>query len=107
MEVRPIDANALLEKVKSTICVLCFNNSGTTIIRGIKKDDVIRIIEKEATLDYEPVVHCRDCKHLLKRKMLCWHKTNRVFSLGKPVHNNHFCSYGAKMDEEMDEEVKG
>ncbi len=101
LEVRPIDANALLEKVKSTICVLCFNNSGTTIIRGIKKDDVIRIIEKEATLDYEPVVYCKDCKYLLKTKMLCLHKENRVFNTGLIVHNNHYCSYGAKMDEEV------
>ncbi len=89
MAVRPIDANALREEIMTE------NYDNDTI------NNFLDLVDFAPTFDYEPVVHCRDCKHLLKRKMLCWHKTNRVFSLGKPVHNNHFCSYGAKMDEEV------
>lgn len=58
-----------------------------------------RLIENDA----EPIVRCKDCKYLLKRNMLCLHKRNRVFNTGLNVYENHYCSYGAKMDEEQEE----
>ncbi len=57
------------------------------------------------TVDAEPVVRCKDCKYLLKRNMLCLHKRNRVFNTGLNVYENHYCSYGAKMDEEQECEI--
>ncbi len=86
MKVRPIDANALKRN---------------WLYGDHTKRFADDYIDSAPTLDYEPVVHCKDCKYFLKNKMLCLHKENRAFNTGIIVHNNHFCSYGAKMDEEV------
>lgn len=46
--------------------------------------------------DVVKVVRCKDCKHLLPKKMICKHVGNRVFNTGKPTFSNHFCSYGER-----------
>ena len=63
--------------------------------------DVCDCIDSQPTIEAEPVVRCKDCKYLFKDKMLCLHNGNRVFNTGIQVCNNHYCSYGAKMDEEQ------
>lgn len=54
------------------------------------------IIKEQPTIDAEPVVRCKDCKHreYIAGRMFC----GKVYSLR--VEENHFCSYGAKMDED-------
>lgn len=90
-EVRPIDANALLEEMQHPLKYEK-SESDTDI------DVYMRIVENAPTLDYEPVVRCKDCEHHYYSGagvMFC----RKVYSLR--VTENHFCSYGAKMDEEQ------
>lgn len=90
MEVRPIDANALREKIMTE------NYDNDTI------NNFLDLVDFAPTLNYEPVVHCKDCKYFMryKEQPMC----NK--GLITAVKENHFCSYGAKMDKEMDKEVK-
>ena len=92
-EVRPIDANALKEALK------CGAYSS-----------VLKLIDRQPTLDYEPVVHCKDCKHLYMNcgRLMCKRTAKKNRYRGQTAYygviavtENHFCSYGAKMDEEV------
>lgn len=103
MEVRPIDANALLEKLKQNLRdyrdVMNEDGACATLI-------AIRDVEKAPTLDYEPVVHAH------------WNVDNSFHSGAKKAHSCSKCKYiayqdtdeelhkrcpecGAKMDEEQ------
>ena len=55
MKVRPIDANALKRN---------------WLYGDHTKRFADDYIDSAPTLDYEPVVHCKDCKYFLKNKML-------------------------------------
>lgn len=84
-EVRPIDANALEDKIIQE-CRLDLNDY-----------EVIKYcVDEMPTLDYEPVVRCKDCKHRNKEygPMFCQ-------VLGRNTKDNFYCRYGAKMDEEV------
>lgn len=78
-EVRPIDANALRKALK------CGAYSS-----------VLKLIDRQPTLDYEPVVRCKDCKHRNKE-----YSETFCEVLGRLTNDNFYCSYGAKMDEEV------
>lgn len=90
-EVRPIDANALLEEMKHPLKYET-SESDTDI------DVYMRIVKNAPTLDYEPVVHCKDCVQNVQRYGL---KVCTI--LGRQTSDNFYCSYGAKMDEEVKE----
>lgn len=49
-------------------------------------------------IDAEPVVRCKDCKHhyINEDRIMC-----NIFCTVFAVSKNHYCSYGAKMDEEQ------
>ncbi len=103
MEVRPIDANALFEFIqkekawKQSLMKYRYD-------RG-KYDafyEMLDIINEQPILDYEPVVHahwiedddCQICSNCGEEH--CWAE-----------YRASYCEdCGAKMDEEMDEEVK-
>lgn len=80
-KVRPIDAEALKEALK------CGAYSS-----------VLKLIDRQPTLDYEPVVHCRNCKHRNKE-----YSETFCEVLGRLTNDNFYCCYGAKMDEEVKE----
>ncbi len=97
MEVRPIDAKALFEFIqkekawKQSLMKYRYD-------RG-KYDafyEMLDIINEQPTLDYEPVVHCRDCKHRNKE-----YSETFCEVLGRLTNDNFYCSYGTKMDEEV------
>ncbi len=48
-------------------------------------------------IDAEPVVRCKDCKHhyMHEGRIMC-----NIFCNLFAVAENHYCSYGVKMDEE-------
>lgn len=54
-------------------------------------------IRDAPVIDAEPVVRCKDCKYhqYFNGKIFCGKVLLRV-------EKNHYCSYGAKMDEEQE-----
>lgn len=108
MEVRPIDANKLKEV-----------GIDTSLLRADCKEMAEAIftamqsaIDAQPTLDYEPVVRCKDCKHryMLYDRLMCKRTAKKVedekYGINDywgliAVTENHFCSYGVKMDEEV------
>lgn len=55
-------------------------------------------IRDAPVIDAEPVVRCKDCKHhyINEDRIMC-----NIFCTVFAVSKNHYCSYGAKMDEEQ------
>ncbi len=102
-EVRPIDANALREEFKR----------GVNVVKGIcNVSQILHNIDTTPTIDYEPVVRCKDCVHWKKEKLYIgnnnavsskceWFSSYSTIVGGIYTHRNDFCSYGAKMDEEV------
>ncbi len=102
-EVRPIDANALREEFKR----------GVNVVKGIcNVSQIFYNIYNTPTIDYEPVVRCKDCVHWKKEKLYIgnnnavsskceWFSSYSTIVGGIYTHRNDFCSYGAKMDEEV------
>ena len=108
MEVRPIDANALLKEMRNPL-------SYETSEFDTDVDVYMRIVKNASTLDYIPVVRCKDCEHFLQLKSntFCTKNAKTEFDINTGAQNwlglfrvkeNHFCSYGAKM-EEVDDNV--
>lgn len=104
-EVRPIDANALLKEMRNL-------PNYETFEFDTDVDIYMRIVKHASTLDYTPVVRCKDCEHFvrLKNNTFCTKNAKTEFDIDTGAHNwfglfkvneNHFCSYGAKMDEEV------
>lgn len=56
----------------------------------------LKAVQNQPTIDAEPVVRCKDCRYreYIAGRMFC----SKVYSLR--VEENHYCGYGAKMDEE-------
>ena len=107
-EVRPIDANALgIYEIEVSKDIIKCNPD-------IKEIFAIfgAAIDRQPTLDYEPVVRCKDCVHWKKEKLYIgnnnavsskceWFSSYSTIVGGIYTHRNDFCSYGAKMDEEV------
>ncbi len=110
MKVRPIDAKALSKQIK---------NLQRDFKKSPAKQYVVKILLsmlndriQTPTLDYEPVVHCKDCRYRYMHydRLMCKraaekvedekHGLNDYYGL-IAVTENHFCSYGVKMDEEV------
>lgn len=103
MEVRPIDAKALYEFIQKEKAWKQDTYRQPRYGRG-KADafyEMLDIINEQPTLDYEPVVRCKDCKHRNKE-----YSETFCEVLGRLTNDNFYCSYGAKMDEEVDDNVR-
>lgn len=102
---RLIDADAAnkeIEKVCNDYGIAYGNNYG-----GFA-DKIATVIDNMPTIDAEPVVRCKNCKYFTNniadenlRKNFCDRIQVNCFH---PVKENDFCSYGAKMDEEAEQE---
>ena len=101
-EVRPIDANALREILNNAQIEFDENYKGLGKAKSILDD--------MPTLNYEPVVRCKDCKYryMLHDRLMCKRTAKKAedekYGINDywgliAVTENHFCSYGAKMDE--------
>lgn len=92
-EVRPIDANALREEFKR----------GVNVVNGVcNVAQILHNIDTAPTLDYEPVVRCKDCEHHYYSGagvMFC----RKVYSLR--VTENHFCGWGRAKETKSDSEL--
>lgn len=66
------------------------------------------IVKNAPTIDAEPVVRCKDCKYFLIKNKRTFCKKDAIEWYGggyyelTAVEENHYCSYGAKMDEEQE-----
>lgn len=61
--------------------------------------DVIRMLDKQPTIDAVPVVRCRECKHYGWEQEPCHGKTQRFCKLHKGLvvmDRDTFCSYGER-----------
>ena len=109
MEVRPIDANALnFEKLQDTHGQAVPMSDYIAYLNGAIAAE--ELVKNAPTLDYEPVVHCKDCKYRYTHcdRLMCKRTADKIEYRGSTgyfgliaVKENHFCSYGAKMDEEV------
>lgn len=84
-EVRPIDANKAVSELRTL-----------PEQERLEYMGVYDLLKSMPTLDYEPVVHCRDCKHRNKE-----YSETFCEVLGRLTNDNFYCRYGAKMDEEV------
>ena len=100
-EVKPIDANKTIFELRTL-----------PEQERLEYMGVYDLLKSIPTLDYEPVVHCKDCRYRYMHydRLMCKraaekvedekHGLNDYYGL-IAVTENHFCSYGAKMDEEQ------
>lgn len=94
---RLIDANALyFEKLQDTNGEAVPANEYIAFLKGAIAAK--ELIKNAPTIDAEPVVRCKDCKHhyIHEGRIMC-----NIFCNLFAVAENHYCSYGAKMDEEQ------
>lgn len=96
---RPIDADAAnkeIEKVCNDYGIAYGNNCG-----GFA-DKIATVIDNIPTIDAEPVVRCKDCKHHIEHKYSpTFYKCGQVsFLAGRLVSSKFGCVLGEKMDEE-------
>lgn len=83
---RLIDANALREEFKQ----------GVYVVDGMcNVYQILHNIDTAPTIDAEPVVRCKDCRH---RNKEC--RAGYCRMLGKFTEDTFYCQYGAKKDEE-------
>jgi len=89
MKMRLIDADKLEKKAK-------FNLQTGSFIE-------LSDLQKAPPIDAEPVVHCKDCRFGTQSKqepkdyfVRCIHNPFHP----EHFHKNHYCGFGAKMDEE-------
>lgn len=79
------------------LCELARNNIDGTV----DANDIMRF----PTADVQEVVRCKDCKYSCEEKPVFGITDYSCIKLG--IHcldANDFCSYGAKMDEEVEDE---
>lgn len=102
---RYIDAESFEKRIDDIIRNAIINKDDTNVILG---DFVLKLIKDCPTADVEPVVHCKDCKYwchrdgkLEGRCVDAPHIDGDDFTCLK-VNANDFCSYGAKMDKEVE-----
>ncbi len=105
-EVRPIDANALnFEKLQDTNGKTVPMSDYIAYLNGAIAAE--ELVKNTPTLDYEPVVRCKDCVHWKKEKLYIgnnnavsskceWFSSYSTIVGGIYTHRNDFCSYGAK-----------
>lgn len=66
---------------------------------------VMKVIDRQPTLDAVPVVRCKDCRHFtrFKERAMCTRtaiKENGSFYGLTATFDEHYCSYGSKIGEE-------
>lgn len=83
------EANKAIKKICDDYGIAYGNNYG-----GFA-DKIASVIDNMPTINAEPVVRCKDCKYhqYFSGEIFCSQLLLRV-------EKNHYCSYGAKMDDE-------
>ena len=90
---RLIDADELKIYISTTFCDTCKRDKG--VCSSCEFDDVFVAIDYAPTIDAEPIVRCKDCKHYIDPQIedelgvrcVRWH-TARF------TREDDFCSYG-------------
>ncbi|MDE6156284.1 MAG: hypothetical protein K2F67_07600 [Eubacterium sp.] len=90
---RLIDADALnFEKLQDTNGEAVPAKEYIAFLKGAMATE--EMIKNAPTIDAEPVVYCKDCKHRNKE-----YGEEFCEVLGRLTNDKFYCSYGAKMDE--------
>lgn len=89
------EANKAIKKICDDYGIAYGNNYG-----GFA-DKIASVIDNMPTIDAEPVVRCKNCKYhyMHEGRIMC-----NIFCNLFAVAENHYCSYGAKMDKEAEQE---
>lgn len=90
---RLVDANALREEILDDEDYIFDNDT---------VNHFLDLVDLSPTIDAEPVVRCKDCKYSVLQELygvLRW--CCKLEDLRQFVDENHYCGYGAKMDEEQ------
>ncbi len=96
---RYIDADALIERLKSDYCEGCNNNDGIRC-RSCDVDFVFDMVDDAPEADVVEVVRCKDCKY--RETRICAITGNEMLSCnysGFAVKPTHYCSYGERRKE--------
>lgn len=107
---RPIDADKHIAYLteKRNVC-----EDFDDVLNVMAYEIAIKEIKAADTIDAEPVVRCKDCVHRNKEEVFyrssndscscrCeWFSSYQGVTGGIYTSENDYCSYGAKMDEEV------
>lgn len=86
-----IERDALMLRIKEIHCAECDSYNGVRC-RACLVDDALDYIDSEPAADVAPVVHCKDCKHLMFSD--CYGECGAA-RMGI-VSPDDFCSYGER-----------
>ena len=105
---RPIDADALEKEYRRQFDAV-YKNIRDTVLpsdfyverKAAYDKEIVRhemeafceFLQGRPTIDAEPVVRCKDCKHYNGHRWCLY--------FADSVHDDDYCSYGAKMDLEV------
>lgn len=89
-----IERNALIHHFKNCIDEVKNTNGCTTDF-----EICLKAVQNQPTIDAEPVVRCKDCKHRFPE-----HGRHFCRVLDRNTKDTFYCRYGAKMDEEAEQE---
>ena len=99
---RLIDADIVIAEIKEVITNREKSKTQSNIAKRVF-ELIIEALEKEPTVEAEPITRCKDCKHFKH-----WYRDKGICSLwyedGIDVFEDGFCSYGAKMDGEGEQQ---
>lgn len=88
-----IERDALMLRIKEIHCAGCDSYNGLRC-RACLVDDALDYIDSEPAADVAPVVHCKDCKHLMFSD--CYGECGAA-RMGI-VSPDDFCSYGERRE---------
>lgn len=97
---RLIDADALWENIRAWRLKLKTEYFITDRVKSDVLNTVLAVIDNQPTIDAEPVVRCKDCKHF-KFGDYCYHDGIMEHSHAR---ENDFCSYGERRAAYADED---
>lgn len=112
---RLIDADALIDELTQRCCKNCVKRMGIkngkqrmiyeigdAPCRACEVDDIKAELDDAPTIEAEPVVHCKDCKHYTLH--CTWNGEKRYWCELQILYGgeNEFCSCGEKRNEAND-----
>ena len=92
---RLTDADALLKEWRLECGGSCYIRKDVYCMHYDKTKGICTLIVKAPTIEAEPIVRCKDCKH--------WHdhetKWGDCYEWGGYSQENDYCSWGERKDE--------
>jgi hypothetical protein len=92
---RLIDADELKIYISTTFCDTCKRDKG--VCSSCEFDDVFIAIDNAPTIDAEPIVHCKDCKHYIPSERIP-HEDWCDDALQNLFKEDFYCGFGKRRE---------